>query len=94
MKGKDTLLRIYSGSELSVISLNNKLEVKGMTALIRYDSNNSFLQVAPKVVDLHIEALRSKQWRIHSRGFNNQILIKQSPYYLNSLIAVTNLFTE
>jgi hypothetical protein len=55
MKGKDRLLRIYTGSELSVITLKNKLKVIGITALIRNDSNNSFLQAAPGVVDLYIQ---------------------------------------
>jgi hypothetical protein len=67
------LLRIYTGVEISVIPLKNKLKVKGISVMIRNNLNNSFLQTASGDVDLYIQQYDLK---------------KQSPFYLNSLKAV------
>ncbi|MGC1390950.1 MAG: hypothetical protein WA816_07915 [Bacteroidales bacterium] len=55
MKEKEKLIRIYTGKEIYVISLKEKLEVIGISATIRNDSNDSFLRGVPAAIDLYIQ---------------------------------------
>ncbi|MCX6255736.1 MAG: DUF2007 domain-containing protein [Bacteroidia bacterium] len=55
MKEKNKLIRVYTGSEISVISLKDKLEKIGIPASIQNDSTNSFLRGVPIAIDLYIQ---------------------------------------
>jgi hypothetical protein len=55
MKEKEKLIRIYTGTEIYVISLKEKLEVIGISTTIRNDSNDSFLRGVPVAIDLYIQ---------------------------------------
>jgi hypothetical protein len=52
---KDTLIRIYTGTEASVIILRARLEEEGILSLAKNDSSFAFLGASPEVVDLYIE---------------------------------------
>ena len=55
MKEKNKLIRVYTGTEISVISLKDKLEKIGISASIQNDSGNSFLRGVPIAIDLYIQ---------------------------------------
>jgi hypothetical protein len=55
MQEKNKLIRVYTGTEISVISLKDKLEKIGISASIRNDSVNSFLRGVPIAIDLYIQ---------------------------------------
>jgi hypothetical protein len=55
MKEKNKLIRVYTGTEISVISLKDKLEKIGISASIQNDSVNSFLRGIPIAIDLYIQ---------------------------------------
>jgi hypothetical protein len=52
---KDKLIKVYSGNEVTVNLLRGKLEIAGVSAIIRNDSYDSYLLVAPSTVDLYIQ---------------------------------------
>jgi hypothetical protein len=52
---KDKLIKVYSGNEVTVYLLRGKLEIAGVSAIIRNDSYDSYLLVAPSTVDLYIQ---------------------------------------
>jgi hypothetical protein len=79
MKEENGLLRVYTRSEISVITIKNKLEINGISGIIRNDSENNFLQAALGVVDLYIQQSDFK---------------KQNPLYPNSSKPVIDFFTE
>jgi hypothetical protein len=54
MKGKDTLIKAYSGSEGLVNILKDKLEQNGIFATIQNNSLDSFLGGTPIALDLYI----------------------------------------
>jgi hypothetical protein len=54
--GRDNdLVRIYTGTEMSVFLLKGRLEVAGISSTIQNDSNDSFLRGVPAAVDLYIQ---------------------------------------
>ena len=55
MKVENELIRIYTGNEISVISLKDKLEATGISATIQNDSIDSFLGGVPIAIDLYIQ---------------------------------------
>jgi hypothetical protein len=55
MKEENKLIRIYTGNDIFVISLKNKLEDIGISATIQNDSHDSFLQGVPIAIDLYIQ---------------------------------------
>ncbi len=61
MQEKDKLIRVYTGTEILVISLKERLEESGISASIQNDSNNSFLRGVPIAIDLYIQALDFKK---------------------------------
>ncbi len=60
MQEKDKLIRVYTGTEILVISLKERLEESGISASIQNDSNNSFLRGVPIAIYLYIQALDFK----------------------------------
>ena len=54
MKEKDTLLKAYSGSEVLVHILKDKLEQNGIFVSIQNNSGDSFLGGTPIALDLYI----------------------------------------
>lgn len=55
MKEKNNLIRVYTGSEISVISLKDRLEKIGISTSIQNDSTNSFFSGVPIAIDLYIQ---------------------------------------
>jgi hypothetical protein len=55
MKENNKLIRIYSGTEVLVNLLKDKLENTGISATIQNDSNDSFLRGVPTAIDLYIQ---------------------------------------
>jgi hypothetical protein len=55
MKEKNRLVKVYAGTEIYVISLKDKLEKSGISAIIQNDSANSFLRGVPVAIDLYIQ---------------------------------------
>jgi hypothetical protein len=55
MKEENKLMRIYSGNEVTVNLLKGKLEIAGISAIVRNDSFDSYLLTAPAAVDLYIQ---------------------------------------
>ncbi|MDW5300171.1 MAG: hypothetical protein SA378_08555 [Sedimentibacter sp.] len=51
MKEKNKFIRVYTGTEISVISLKDRLEKNG----ISNDSSNSFFRGVPIAIDLYIQ---------------------------------------
>jgi hypothetical protein len=49
------LIRVYTGREMTVISLKDKLGKNGISAAIQNDSTNSFLRGVPIAIDLYIQ---------------------------------------
>jgi hypothetical protein len=54
MKGRNKLIRVYSGTEILAISLKDKLEKEGIQVIIQNDSADSFLRGVPIAIDLYI----------------------------------------
>lgn len=61
MKGKDTLIKAYCGTEGLVHILKDKLEQNGILATIRNNSGDSFLSGTPIALDLYIRQLDIKK---------------------------------
>jgi hypothetical protein len=61
MKGRDNLVRIYTGTEISVILLKGRLEIAGISSAIQNDSSDSFLRGVPAAVDLYIQQTDFKE---------------------------------
>ena len=57
MKEKDTLIKVYSGSEGLVHILKDKLEQNGIMASIQNNSGVSFLGASPIALDLYIRQI-------------------------------------
>jgi hypothetical protein len=55
MKAENELIRIYTGNEISVLSLKDRLEATGIEATIRNDSIDSYLRGVPIAIDLYIQ---------------------------------------
>jgi hypothetical protein len=59
MKERNKLIRIYTGTEISVISLKNKLEESGISPLIRNDYKSGMaagiLAGTPSTIDLYVQ---------------------------------------
>ena len=51
---KDKLFKAYSGTEILVHILKDKLEQNGILATIQNDSGDSFMKSTPIAVDLYI----------------------------------------
>ena len=61
MKEKDNLIRVYTGSEISVISLKDRLDKIGISSSIQNDSSNSFFRGVPIAIDLYIQEFDFKK---------------------------------
>jgi hypothetical protein len=61
MKEKGKLIRVYTGSEIYVISLKDRLEKIGISASIQNDSTNSFFSGVPIAIDLYIQEIDYKK---------------------------------
>lgn len=61
MKEKGKLIRVYTGSEINVISLKDRLEKIGISASIQNDSSNSFFRGVPLAIDLYIQEFDYKK---------------------------------
>lgn len=55
MKKTDSLIKVLTGDEASIILLKSRLEEIGISALIKNDSSSSFLGVVPPSIDLYIQ---------------------------------------
>ena len=55
MKSENKLIRVYTGSEILVISLKDKLGENGISSTIQNDSNDSFFRGIPIAIDLYIK---------------------------------------
>ena len=53
----DKLFKVYSGTEILVHILKDKLEQNGIQATIQNDSGDSFMKGTPIAVDLYIREL-------------------------------------
>jgi hypothetical protein len=61
MKEKDNLIKAYSGTEVLVHILKDKLEQNGILATIQNDSGDSFFRGTPIALDLYIRQLDIKK---------------------------------
>lgn len=61
MKEKNKLIRVYTGTEISVISLKDRLEKIGISVSIQNDSTNSFFRGVPIAIDLYIQEFDFKK---------------------------------
>lgn len=55
MKEKDNLIRVYTGTEVLVFILKDRLEETGIATTIQDDSNYNFLRGVPTAIDLYIQ---------------------------------------
>jgi hypothetical protein len=55
MNEKDNLIRVYSGTEVLVFILKDKLEESGISTTIQNDSHDNFLRGVPTAIDLYIQ---------------------------------------
>lgn len=55
MKEKDKLIRVYTGTEVLVFILKDRLEETGIATTIQDDSNDNFLRGVPTAIDLYIQ---------------------------------------
>ncbi len=55
MKRKNNLIKVYTGTEVLVHILKDKLEQSGISAIIQNDSGDSFLRGTPTAIDLYIQ---------------------------------------
>jgi hypothetical protein len=63
------LIKIYTGTEISVLALKDLLEKDGITTSIHNDSNNSFLGAVPAAIDLYIQSNDLKKAKIIIEDF-------------------------
>lgn len=61
MKEKDNLIRVYTGPEVLVFMLKDKLEETGISSTIHNDSHDNFLQGVPTAIDLYIQQFDLKK---------------------------------
>jgi hypothetical protein len=61
MKEKDNLIKVYTGPEVFVFILKDKLEETGISTTIQNDSNDNFLQGVPTAIDLYIQQFDIKK---------------------------------
>jgi hypothetical protein len=64
MKEKNNLIRIYTGTEVTVILLKGELEQAGISSIIRNDYNSGvtagFTGGTPSAIDLYIQEIDMK----------------------------------
>lgn len=64
MKTENKLIRIYTGTEMLVISLKDKLEENGISALIKNDFKSGIaagiVDGTPSTIDLYIQLIDFK----------------------------------
>jgi hypothetical protein len=58
---KESLIKVFTGSEASVILLKGRLEKIGIDSFIKNDSNDASLGTAPQLVDLYINKSEFKK---------------------------------
>jgi hypothetical protein len=51
---KESLIKVFIGSEASVILLKSRLEEIGVDSFFKNDSNDANLGIAPQLIDLYI----------------------------------------
>jgi hypothetical protein len=56
MRKEENLIKVFSGPESSAILLKSRLDEKGISALIKNDSEDAFFGVTPRVVDLYVKS--------------------------------------
>ena len=61
MKENDKLTRVYTGTEVLVFILKDKLEENGISATIQNDSHDSFLGGVPTAIDIYIQQFDYKK---------------------------------
>lgn len=61
MKENNKLIRVYTGTEVSVSLLKGRLENIGISVSIQNDSTNSFLRGVPIAIDLYIQQFDYKK---------------------------------
>jgi hypothetical protein len=61
MKEKDNLIRVYTGTEVLVFILKDRLEETGISTTIQNDSNDDFLRGVPAAIDLYIRQFDLKK---------------------------------
>ena len=61
MKEKNILIKAYTGTEVLVHILKDKLEQNGISASIQNDSGDSFLRGIPTAIDLYIQQIDLKK---------------------------------
>jgi hypothetical protein len=61
MKKTDNLIRVYTGPEVLVFILKDKLEETGISTTIQNDSNDDFLRGVPTAIDLYIQQFDFKK---------------------------------
>jgi hypothetical protein len=72
MKEKDNLTRVYTGPEVLVFILKDKLEETGISTTIQNDSHDNFLQGVPTAIDLYIQQFDLKK----AEPIINEFIIK------------------
>jgi hypothetical protein len=60
---KENLIKVFAGTEATVILLKNRLEEVGINCIIKNDSSDAFLGTAPQVIDLYINEENLKKAR-------------------------------
>jgi hypothetical protein len=58
---KENLIKVFAGTEATVILLKNRLEEIGINCIIKNDSSDAFLGTAPQVIDLYINEVNLKK---------------------------------
>jgi hypothetical protein len=61
MKENDNLIRVYTGSEVLVFMLKDRLEDTGISTSIQNDSHDNFLQGVTATIDLYIQQFDLKK---------------------------------
>ena len=61
MKENNKLVRVYTGTEVTVSLLKGRLENIGISAAIQNDSHDNFLRGVPIAVDLYIQQFDYKK---------------------------------
>ena len=69
MKEKNNLIKAYTGTEVLVHILKDKLESNGISSTIQNDSGDSFLSGTPTAIDLYIQQLDLKKAKPIIRDF-------------------------
>lgn len=54
MENKNKLVRLFSGKEMLVISLKDRLDNEGIDSVVHNDSYDKFLLGVPTAIDLYI----------------------------------------